>query len=73
MGTGPKEVQNLSSSKNVPGPGVYSQTLQRSKIGSAIGNDTRFKEKPSGVPGPGSYRLPTQIGAVASYHNINRR
>eukprot|EP00347_Sterkiella_histriomuscorum_P006702 403351763 len=73
MGTGPKDVIDRSSAKQNPGPGVYSQAVTRTKIGAAIGNDTRFKEKPTGVPGPGSYALPSRIAAVASYHGINKR
>ncbi|CDW84651.1 UNKNOWN [Stylonychia lemnae] len=73
IGTGPKEAIDFSTAKTNPGPGIYSQAVKRTKIGAAIGNDTRFKEKPSGVPGPGSYALKSSIGAVAAYHGINRQ
>ena len=53
MGTGPKDVIDYSTAKTNPGPGIYSQAVKRTKIGAAIGNDTRFKEKVNGVPGPG--------------------
>lgn len=72
MGTGPKDVKDLSSSKSVPGPGLYDQSVKRTRVGAAIGNDSRFKEKKNEVPGPGSYRLPPLVGSVAPYHNIGR-
>lgn len=73
MGTGPKDVVDLSSNRTVPGPGLYSQSVQRTKVGAAIGNDPRFKEKKNQVPGPGTYRLPSMVGTVASYHNVGTR
>ena len=62
----------MSSSKTVPGPGLYDQSVKRTKVGAAIGRDSRFKEVIKKVPGPGSYSIPTQIAAVAAYHNIKR-
>ena len=61
MGTGAKDVRDLTTKREVPGPGNYKQTLQRTQIGAAIGSAERFVYPDNKVPGPGSYRQPPMI------------
>jgi hypothetical protein len=58
-----------------PGPGIYS-TVKNSYLFSGpkfgFGSSQRMPVRKDGEPGPGSYRIPTQVGNVPSYSMPNR-
>lgn len=66
IGDEPRLPKNKSSSQTVPGPGSYKIKSKLDKIGGVMTQENRFKYKKSGVPGPGTYRMPGMFGYQSS-------
>lgn len=55
-----------------PGPGIYDNKSQLSGPKFGFGSSNRMPIKNGGTPGPGTYKMPVQVGNVASYNMPNR-
>lgn len=55
-----------------PGPGIYDNKSQLKGPKYGFGSSTRVQLKYDNSPGPGFYKIPTQVGNVASYSMPNR-
>lgn len=58
----PKSQRSLESSQIGPGPGAFELTLPK-KVGTTFGQKVYTSSQLSDVPGPGSYKIPSFLGA----------
>ena len=55
-----------------PGPGTHETKSQLSGFKFGFGSSVKLGGKDDKQPGPGYYRIPTQVGNVPSYNMPNR-
>ena len=56
----------MTSRRIVPGPGAYDQQ-NMSLTGISFARDKRAKLRETGVPGPGTYKIPVTFANVPTY------
>ena len=74
MGSQSRIPKNVTSQRDVPGPGAYDQKARPKTAAPSFGFGTqkRSAAEPNSTPGPGQYKIPVKIIDVPKYLIANQ-